>query len=247
MMSDARPILVFDSGVGGLSILERIRALIPHAPIVYAADNAWHPYGPRTEHEIATRVPALLGRLCERYHPRIIVIACNTAATIALADVRAALDLPVVGTVPAIKPAAIASKSRVIGVLGTNATVRQPYVDRLVAEFAPDCVVLRLGSADLVRIAEAKLRGTVPDREEIRAIEQGKIDKLNNPLKNAPHTIESISVADWKHPYSRELAAFPLPWVRERKFWPSVGRVDNAFGDRNLICACPPVEEYASV
>lgn len=170
MMTDARPILVFDSGVGGLSILERIRVLIPQAPIVYAADNAWHPYGPRTEHEIATRVPALLGRLCERYHPRIIVIACNTAATIALADVRAALDLPVVGTVPAIKPAAIASKSRVIGVLGTNATVRQPYVDRLVAEFASDCLVLRLGSAELVRVAEAKLRGTVPDREEIRTI-----------------------------------------------------------------------------
>lgn len=169
-MTDPRPILVFDSGVGGLSILERIRALIPQASVVYAADNAWHPYGLRSEHEIATRVPALLGRLCERYHPRIIVIACNTAATIALADVRAALDLPVVGTVPAIKPAALASKSRAIGVLGTNATVRQPYVDRLVAEFAPDCLVLRLGSADLVRIAEAKLRGVTPDPVEMRFI-----------------------------------------------------------------------------
>src|SRR3546814_2706348 len=90
----------------------------------------------RTEAEIAARVPALLGRLVERYHPRIIVIACNTASTIALAAVRAVLDLPIVGTVPAIKPAAALSQSRVIGVLGTDATVRQPYVDRLSGEFA---------------------------------------------------------------------------------------------------------------
>jgi glutamate racemase len=169
-MTDARPILVFDSGVGGLSILERIQALLPQASYVYAADNAWHPYGPRSEAEIAARVPALLGRLCERYKPRVVVIACNTAATIALSHVRAALDLPVVGTVPAIKPAALASKSRVIGVLGTAATVKQPYVDRLVAEFASDCAVLRLGSAELVRIAEAKLRGTPPDPSELAAI-----------------------------------------------------------------------------
>jgi glutamate racemase len=169
-MTDLRPILVFDSGVGGLSILERIRAALPQASFVYAADNGWHPYGTKSETEIAARVPALLGRLAERYRPRIVVIACNTAATIALRDVRAALDLPVVGTVPAIKPAALASKTRVIGVLGTEATVRQPYVDSLVAEFASDCTVLRLGSAELVRVAEEKLRGVVPDPDEMRAI-----------------------------------------------------------------------------
>jgi glutamate racemase len=114
-------------------------------------------------------VPALLGRLVERYHPRLVVIACNTASTIALAHVRSALDVPVVGTVPAIKPAALASKSRVIGVLGTDATVRQPYVDRLAAEFAGDCVVLRHGSAALVALAEAKLRGEAIDRAAVIA------------------------------------------------------------------------------
>jgi glutamate racemase len=158
-MSDPRPLLVFDSGVGGLSVLAPIRALLPEAPIVYAADSAGFPYGTRSEAEIAARVPALLGRLVERYRPRLVVIACNTASTIALAHVRAALDLPVVGTVPAIKPAALASKSRVIGVLGTEATVRQRYVDNLSAEFAPDCIVLRHGSARLVELAEMKLRG----------------------------------------------------------------------------------------
>src|SRR3712207_3592725 len=158
-MAAARPLLIFDSGIGGLSVLRPIRTLIPTAPIVYVADSAGYPYGTRTESEIAARVPALLGRLAERFDPELIVIACNTASTIALDAVRAALDLPVVGTVPAIKPAAELSKTRTFGVLGTEATVRQPYVDRLSAEFASDCTVLRHGSAELVDFAEAKLRG----------------------------------------------------------------------------------------
>jgi glutamate racemase len=152
-------VLFFDSGVGGLSILEPARALMPNMPVVYAADRAGYPYGTKSEAEIAARVPALLGRLVERYRPRMVVIACNTASTIALSAIRAALDIPVVGTVPAIKPAALQSKSRVIGVLGTAATVRQPYVDRLTAEHGADCLVLRHGSAALVDFAEAKLRG----------------------------------------------------------------------------------------
>src|SRR5688572_14377121 len=158
MTRDA-PILFFDSGVGGLSVLGPTRALLPLAPIVYAADSAAFPYGTRTEAEIAERVPALLARLVERYAPRLAVIACNTASTIALDHARAALDIPIVGTVPAIKPAAALSKTRVIGVLGTDATVRQPYVDRLSDEFASDCTVIRFGSAELVELAEAKLRG----------------------------------------------------------------------------------------
>jgi glutamate racemase len=165
-----RPLLIFDSGVGGLSVLGAIRDLLPTAPIVYAADSAGYPYGIRRPEEIEARVPALLGRLAERFDPELIVIACNTASTIALDSVRAALDLPIVGTVPAIKPAAALSKSRVIGVLGTEATVRQPYVDRLSAEFAADCTVLRLGSAGLVDIAEAKLRGEAPDPGALRSI-----------------------------------------------------------------------------
>ena len=158
-MNPAAPLLFFDSGVGGLSVLAPTRALLPHAPIVYAADNAAFPYGTRSEAEIAARVPALLGRLVERFRPRLAVIACNTASTIALDHVRAALDIPVVGTVPAIKPAAEMSKNRVIGVLGTEATVRQPYVEDLAARFAADCAVIRHGSPELVALAEAKLAG----------------------------------------------------------------------------------------
>ena len=167
-MDASAPLLFFDSGVGGLSVLGPTREALPNARIVYAADNAGYPYGTKSEAELAARVPALLGRLVERFRPRLAVIACNTASTIALDHVRAALDIPVVGTVPAIKPAAELSKSRVIGVLGTEATVRQPYVDDLAARFAADCTVIRHGSAELVELAEAKLAGGKVSVEAVR-------------------------------------------------------------------------------
>jgi glutamate racemase len=168
-MNPSAPILFFDSGVGGMSVLGPTRALLPNAPIVYAADSAGFPYGTKTEAELAARVPALLRRLVEQFEPRLAVIACNTASTIALDHARAALAIPVVGTVPAIKPAAEMSKSRIIGVLGTEATVRQPYVDNLAAQFASDCTLVRHGSAELVALAEAKLGGEAIDAEAVAA------------------------------------------------------------------------------
>jgi len=202
-MSDARPILFFDSGVGGLSVLAPTRALLPRAPFVYVADSAGFPYGTKTEAEIAGRVPALLGRLAERYRPRLIVIACNTASTIALAAVRSALDLPIVGTVPAIKPAAEASRTRVIGVLGTDATVRQPYVDDLAGRFASDCLVLRHGSAELVTLAEAKLRGETAPTERYARILDGlfdqpggdRIDVIVNACTHFPLVADELAAA----------------------------------------------------
>ena len=177
MTDPRRPILFLDSGVGGLSVLAPTRALLPQALIVYVADSAGFPYGTKSEAEIGARVPALLGRLVERYRPRLVVIACNTASTIALAAVRAALDVPVVGTVPAIKPAAALSRTRTIGVLGTAATVRQAYVDDLAARFAGDCTVLRHGSAELVALAEAALRGERQDDAAYRAVLAGLFDQ----------------------------------------------------------------------
>ena len=176
-MDPQAPLLFFDSGVGGLSVLGPTRALLPTAPIVYAADSAGYPYGTRTEAEIASRVPALLGRLVERFQPRLVVIACNTACTIALDHVRAALDVPVVGTVPAIKPAAEFTRSGVIGVLGTEATVRQAYVHDLAARFASHCTVLRHGSPELVALAEAKLAGDEVAVEAVRRSAQPLFDQ----------------------------------------------------------------------
>lgn len=161
------PVLLFDSGVGGLTVLEELRKVLPQAPVVYVADTAGLPYGSKTEAQIAARVAGLLGRLTERLSPRLVCIACNTASTIALGMVREVLEVPIVGTVPAIKPAAAMTRTGVIGLLGTEATIRQGYVDRLEAEFAAGKRLLRHAAPGLVDAAEAKLRGETPDRNAV--------------------------------------------------------------------------------
>ncbi len=168
-MDAAAPILLFDSGVGGLSVLAEVRRALPDAPVIYAADNAGMPYGEKSEAEIAARVAGLLGRMAERTRPRLICIACNTASTIALGMVREVLSVPIVGTVPAIKPAAQLTRTGTIGLLGTAATIRQRYVDQLEAEFAQGKTLLRAAAPALVGAAEAKLRGDPVDPEVFAA------------------------------------------------------------------------------
>jgi glutamate racemase len=172
-MDPAAPILLFDSGVGGLTVLAELRKLLPQAPVIYAADTAGLPYGEKTEAEIAARVAGLLGRLGERYRPRLITIACNTASTIALGMVRDVLHVPIVGTVPAIKPAATLTQTGSIGLLGTAATIRQGYVDRLEAEFANGKRLIRHAAPELVEAAEIMLRGGSPDGSVFVAAAEG--------------------------------------------------------------------------
>ncbi len=160
---------MFDSGVGGLSVLAALRRVLPQAPVIYAADMAGLPYGSKSEAQIAARVAGLLGRMSERFRPRLACIACNTASTIALGMVREVLEIPIVGTVPAIKPAAAITQTGVIGLLGTEATVRQVYVDKLEAEFGNGHVLLRHAAPGLVAAAEAKLRGEPLNEATIRA------------------------------------------------------------------------------
>ncbi|MEW4448230.1 glutamate racemase [Qipengyuania sp. JC766] len=163
------PILLFDSGVGGLTVLAELRELQPDAPVLFAADHAGMPYGTKTEPEVAARVAGLLGRMAERYQPSLICIACNTASTIALSMVREVLEVPIVGTVPAIKPAAGMTKTGTIGLLGTEATIRQPYVDQLEQDFASDHRLLRHAAPGLVQLAEAKLRGRDVSVDDVTA------------------------------------------------------------------------------
>lgn len=169
------PILLFDSGVGGLTVLAEVRKILPDAPIIYAADRAGFPYGAKSEAEVAARVCGLLGRMAERWQPRLVCIACNTASTIALGMVREVLETPIVGTVPAIKPAAGLSQTGVIGVLGTQATVRQAYVDRLEAQFAKGKTLIRHGAGGLVALAEAKLRGEPVTAGDVRSEVSGML------------------------------------------------------------------------
>jgi glutamate racemase len=163
MTEPAAPILLFDSGVGGLTVYDALRDILPQAPVIYAADLAGLPYGTKTEAQIAARVAGLLGRMAERLRPRLVCIACNTASTIALGMVREVLEIPVVGTVPAIKPAAALTQTGTIGLVGTEATIRQRYVDDLEAQFAQGKRLLRVAAPGLVQAAEAKLRGSPVD------------------------------------------------------------------------------------
>lgn len=163
MVNAAQRVLVFDSGVGGLSVFDAIAASGRALSVDYVADNAWLPYGLKSDADLRERVPALLARLSEQWAPAAVVVACNTASTIALDAIRAVLTIPVVGVVPPIKPAAALTKTGVIGLLATPATVRRAYTDDLIAQFAADKTVVRFGSAALVEAAERKLRGDAAD------------------------------------------------------------------------------------
>lgn len=165
-------ILVFDSGVGGLSVLGEIAALRPDVNLAYIADTAFFPYGTRPEDQLIVRVHDVVHATIAAC-PFVIdqvVIACNTASTICLPRLRETLTIPVVGTVPAIKPAASMSQSRVIGLLGTPGTVRRHYTAALIDQFARDCTVIRIGSAALVTQAEQWLTGGTLD-EDVIALE----------------------------------------------------------------------------
>ena len=155
-MSSPR-VLVFDSGVGGLSIAEAIRTRLPDASLLYLADNACFPYGDQSAERVEQRCVELITSALARHPVDVVVIACNTASTIVLPALRAAVDVPVVGVVPAIKPAARATVSGRIGLLATPATVSRPYLEQLIADYAPDCELTRVGSSELVRMAENAL------------------------------------------------------------------------------------------
>ena len=230
-MDPAAPILLFDSGVGGLTVLAALRRVLPEAPVIYAADTAGLPYGSKSEAEIAARVAGLLGRMTERWHPRLVCIACNTASTIALGMVREVLEVPVVGTVPAIKPAAALTRSGVIGLLGTAATIRQGYVDRLEADFATGKRLIRHPAPGLVAAAEAKLRGEL--------VEQALIDEAVAGLRVQAQggQIDTVVLACTHFPLlSEEL---------QRALGPDVRLVDGAEGIARRIAHLTDGQTFA--
>lgn len=163
-------VLVFDSGVGGLSVAREIQQRLPGLPLVYASDNGFFPYGTKGETELIARVDQVINTLLQRYPVDILVIACNTASTLTLPHLRSHLSLPIVGVVPAVKPAAKLSQSGIIGLLATPATVARPYTHELIREYAPNCHVISLGSSELVQTAEQKLRGESIDENAIARV-----------------------------------------------------------------------------
>ncbi len=163
-MTSRPTILVFDSGLGGLTVHREIATIRPDARLVYAADDEQFPYGRLTEEQLSARVFEVMASLTENYGPDLVVIACNTASTLVLADLRKTFSVPFIGTVPAIKPACAASRSKRISVLGTQATVAREYTRALIRDFGEGCAVTLVGSGKLAGYAEAELHGNpVPD------------------------------------------------------------------------------------
>jgi glutamate racemase len=152
-------ILVFDSGLGGLTVLREIVGTRPDAHYVYVADDAFFPYGHHSEDEIIARVVPLIGELIASHTPDLVVIACNTASTLVMSHLREAYSVPFVGTVPAIKPACASSKTKRVSVLGTKGTVKREYTKRLIEDFAGGCEVTLVGSPELASLAESALSG----------------------------------------------------------------------------------------
>jgi glutamate racemase len=156
---------VFDSGLGGLTVLREIVRARPDAHYIYVADDAFFPYGHHGEQEIIARVVPLIGELIAAHAPDLVVIACNTASTLVMSHLREQYKVPFVGTVPAIKPACASSRTKRVSVLGTKGTVKREYTRALIRDFAQDCEVTLVGSADLAALAEAALSGVeVSDR-----------------------------------------------------------------------------------
>jgi glutamate racemase len=190
--------LIFDSGVGGVSVLDAIADAGLALTLDYAADNAWLPYGEKPDADLRARTPALIAALAREFAPDVIVVACNTASTIVLAETRAAVSAPVVGVVPPVKPAAAMSRSGVIGLLATEATIARPYTDDLIQRFARGATVIRVAATQLVACAEAKLAGRVPDDAAISA--------AVSDLFEAPHgaELDVVALACTHFPHLRE-------------------------------------------
>jgi glutamate racemase len=168
-MAAKRTILVFDSGLGGLTVYREIAAARPDAEFLYVADDAAFPYGALAEPELIGRVCDLMAELIAAHRPDLIVIACNTASTIVLPELRKKFQVPFVGTVPAIKPACLASVTRRVSVLGTEATVQREYTRALIRDYALDCAVTLVGSNRLAGLAEAELTGAPASDADIGA------------------------------------------------------------------------------
>ena len=206
-------ILVFDSGLGGLTVLREIVKARPDAAYTYVADDAFFPYGQHTEGEIIARVVPLIGDLIAEHRPDLVVIACNTASTLVMTHLRENYSVPFVGTVPAIKPACAASRTKRVSVLGTRGTVRREYTRALIRDFAGDCETTLVGSEHLAALAEAALRGESVSDAAIAA----EIAPCFTGGGDAATRTDTVVLACTHYPLLleqiRRLAPWPVDWI----------------------------------
>ncbi len=207
----APTIVVFDSGLGGLSVLSPIAAILPQARLIYVADEAGFPYGGRSEQDLLARVGTVIGAAMDRFRPDLVVVACNTASTLVLPQLRARFTVPIVGTVPAIKPAAEQSQSRCFAILATEGTAKRDYTRALIDQFAKNCRVIIHSPPALAPRAEAFLRGEGLDGQALLADiapcfvnENGsKTDTIVLGCTHYPLLLEAM----------KRLAPWPVTWI----------------------------------
>ncbi|MFD1326553.1 glutamate racemase [Mycoplana ramosa] len=211
-MNEPKPILVFDSGIGGLTVLREARVLMPERHFIYVADDAGFPYGGWEEAALKRHIIALFDKLLAQHAPEICVIACNTAFTLVGADLRATFPtMRFVGTVPAIKPAAERTRSGLVSVLATPGTVKRAYTRDLIQSFARQCHVRLVGSENLARMAEAYIRGeTLSDEAVMAEISQCFVER--DGCKT-----DIVVLACTHYPFManvfRRLAPWPVDWL----------------------------------
>ncbi|HEX8049815.1 glutamate racemase [Rhizobium sp.] len=210
--NELKPVLMFDSGIGGLTVLREARVLMPERGFIYVADDAGFPYGDWEEQALRERIVGLFAKLLADYDPEICIIACNTAFTLVGADLRAAYpQMTFVGTVPAIKPAAERTRSGLVSVLATPGTVKRAYTRDLIQSFATQCHVRLVGSENLARIAEAYIRGgTVSDDAVLSEVGQCFVEMDGRKT-------DIVVLACTHYPFManifRRLAPWPVDWL----------------------------------
>ena len=207
-------ILVFDSGLGGLTVLREIVRARPDAHYAYVADDAFFPYGHHGEDEIIARVVPLVGELIAAHAPDLVVIACNTASTLVMSYLREQYKLPFVGTVPAIKPACASSRTKRVSVLGTKGTVKREYTRALIRDFSQGCDVTLVGSADLASLAEKALSGEAVGDD---AISDELAPCFIGSGESDPHRTDTVVLACTHYPLLMDrlvrLAPWPVDWI----------------------------------
>ncbi|MBR9729364.1 glutamate racemase [Shewanella intestini] len=197
------PIIVFDSGIGGLSVLQHIQKQLPNHDVFYLFDNARLPYGDLEEQVLITGCVELITEQVTKLNAQVVVVACNTASTLVLPALRQALTIPVVGVVPAIKPAAKLSQTKHIALLATPGTVNRQYTKQLISNYAHDCKVALLGTSEMVMLAEAKLANEAIDQaiitEILQPLNQSSIDTIVLGCTHFPLLISEIKMALTQH------------------------------------------------
>jgi glutamate racemase len=207
-------ILVFDSGLGGLTVLREVVKARPDAHYIYVADDAFFPYGHHGEDQIIARVVPMIGELIATHAPDLIVIACNTISTLVMSHLREAYEVSFVGTVPAIKPACASSRTKRVSVLGTKGTVKREYTRALIRDFAQGCDVTLVGSADLASLAESALSGgEIRDPEILAEIAPCFVgDGESDPART-----DTVVLACTHYPLLMDrlvqLAPWPVEWI----------------------------------